>query len=306
MKSTTETQERVNQTTRRDPYQTVTETILNHLEKGIVPWRCPWNRKVGRPKNFHSGRAYSGINVMLLGCLGNDSPFWLTIRQANLLGGRVRKGERGTRIVKYGSYEHKPDGNENGEEKQTRYFLKDYVVFNANQIEKIEFPEIEDINPASTPDRVEAAEKIVSSMPQKPAIVEGQSVKAKYIPATDTVEMPALERFDDAEGYYLTLFHELAHATGHESRLKRKSLLESEKFGGEIYSKEELVAEMGAAFLGMESDIVQDDHEQSASYIKGWLNALNDPDHKRWIVQSAGQGQKAADFVLGKHVSDES
>lgn len=302
MKPKPPTQEGVKQATRRDPYQIVTDVILQHLESGVVPWSCPWNRKVGRPQNFHSDRPYQGINVMLLGCYGYASPYWLTIRQANLLGGRVRKGEHGARIVKYGSCQNKPEGNENNEKRQTRYFLRDYVVFNTLQIEGIEFPEVKDLKPLSSVKRLENAERIVSSMPQKPVIEEGQTVKAGYVPVTDTVEIPAIERFEKAEGYYQTLFHELIHSTGHESRLKRKSLIESDGFGGEKYSKEELIAEMGAAFLGMEVGTVQDNHEQSASYIGGWLNVLGEPEHKHWVVQCASQAQKAADFVLGKCV----
>jgi len=306
MKPNTPTQEGVEQATRRDPYQTVTDVILKHLENGIVPWRCPWNREVGRPQNFHTERSYHGINVMLLGCFGYASPYWLTIRQANLLGGRVRKGEHGARIVKYGSYQSKPEGNGNSEKEQTRYYLRDYVVFNALQIEGIEFPEVEDLKSLSSLRRLETAARIESSMPQKPVIKEGQTVQAGYCVATDTVEIPAIGRFEKAEGYYQTLFHELIHSTGHESRLKRKSLVELDGFGGEIYSKEELVAEMGAAFLGMEAGTVQDNHEQSASYIRGWLDALGEPEHKHWIVQCAGQAQKAADFVLAKHVAEPS
>ena len=102
------------------------------------------------------------------------------------------------------------------------------------------------------------------------------------------------------EDFYITLFHELVHSTGHASRLNRKSLIKHDGFGGKLYSEEELVAEMGAAFLGTEADIVRDEHEQSASYLKGWLDVLKDKDHKRWIVQAAGQATKAADFIMDR------
>lgn len=284
---------------RRDPYQQVTDTILQRLEEGVVPWRCPWNRKVGKPTNFHTLQPYRGVNVLLLGCRGHASPFWLTFRQASDLGGHVRKGERGTPIVKYGQYERQHEGSRNSSEKETVFFLKEYVAFNAVQIEGIDFSDRAVHSPPNESDRIQAAEKIIGSMPQPPQINEGGSVRASYNRKTDAVKMPAFARFDGAESFYLTLFHELIHATGHHSRLNRKSLVESDGFGGKVYSEEELVAEMGAAFLGMEADLVQDDHEQSAAYIESWLEALSEPDHKRWIVKAASQATKAADFILG-------
>ena len=114
------------------------------------------------------------------------------------------------------------------------------------------------------------------------------------------VNMPAFSRFESAEGYYSTLFHELVHSTGHASRLNRESLTKHDEFGGPVYSQEELVAEMGAAFLGLEADIVRDQHEQSAAYLNGWLGVLRAQDHKRWMVQAASQAAKAADFILNR------
>lgn len=286
---------------RCDPYQVVTEIVLRHLENGTAPWRRPWNNAVGRPRNFHTGNPYQGINVLLLGWSEYASPHWLTVRQANRLGGRVRKGEKGTRIVKYGTYQHRqePESTDDTEERETRYYLREYAVFNAHQIEGIAFPDLETSEPLQESVRSEAAETIVASMPRKPVIVEGKSVRAVYCLKTDTVEMPAFERFETSDGYHLTLFHELIHATGHPSRLNRKSLIESGPFGSKTYSKEELVAEMGAAFLGMEVDIVADDFEQSAAYLKGWLEVLREPNLKRWIVQAAGQATKAVKFIRG-------
>jgi antirestriction protein ArdC len=136
-------------------------------------------------------------------------------------------------------------------------------------------------------------------MPSPPEIRQGKYDEACYDRATDTVDMPAMKSFESGEAFYATLFHELVHATG-QSRLNRKTLIESDGFGGEIYSQEELVAEMGAAFLNAEADIARDNHEQSAGYIKGWLDVLRDKDHKRWIVQAANQAAKATDFILNR------
>lgn len=282
---------------RFDPYQAVTETILQHLEKGIVPWRRPWDASVGRPCNLASGHPYQGINVLLLGVKRFASPYWMTMRQANDLGGQVRKGERGTLIVKAGRHEKRIKGQE--EETQTRYYLRGYTVFNALQIDGLDLAAEPAKEQLAVKQHIEAAERIVAQMPAKPEIIEGKTVQACYRVSSDTIEMPALSRFDSAEMYHLVLFHELIHATGHESRLNRPSLVNGGPSVMREYSKEELVAEMGAAILGMEAGIVQDDHEQSAAYLESWLQTLGEPNRKRWIVEAASQAGKATKFILG-------
>lgn len=281
-----------------DTYQAVTDTILKRLEQGTVPWRQPWDRRVGMPCNFASGHAYQGINVMLLGMQRYASPHWLTLRQANDLGGQVRKGERGTLIVKYGRHERVTKGQE--EEKKTVYYLRGYTVFNATQIDGIEFQLSSEREEVPSEKRIEAAMQIVEGMPSKPAIREGIKVKAAYRIDTDTIEMPALSRFESPESYHHTLFHELVHATGHESRLNRQSLIGATSAVMSEYSKEELVAEMGAAFLAMEAGIVQDEHEQSAAYLRSWLDVLREPNRKRWVVEAASMAAKAANYVLAR------
>jgi len=126
-----------------------------------------------------------------------------------------------------------------------------------------------------------------------------------YRPARDEIEMPPFSRFDSGESYYGSLFHELGHATGHPSRLNRESLTQHDGFGGQVYSNEELVAEMCAAFVGIEAEIVKDRHEQSAAYLGGWLDVLKAKDHRRWIVQAASHATRAADFILGRAASDD-
>lgn len=284
---------------RPDTYQTVTDAILKHLEQGVVPWRCPWDRKVGRPCNLASNRLYQGINVLLLGLRRYASPFWLTMQQANDLGGQVRKGEHGTLIVKYGRHDRRTKGRED-EETKTIYYLRGYTVFNVLQIDGLNLnSSILDERELPTPEkRVEAAEQIVAGMPSKPDIKEGKKVQACYRLSSDTIEMPALSRFESAESYHLTLFHELVHSTGHESRLNRASLVGADSSVMNEYSKEELVAEMGAAFLAMEADIVQDGHEQSAAYLQCWLETLREPNRKRWIVEAGSQAAKAVKYIL--------
>jgi len=284
---------------RIDPYQLVTDLIIQHLERGTVPWRCPWHRKTGPPINFHTGKPYRGANILLLGLHHLASPYWLTFCQARERGGSVRKGERGAMVVKFGKYEKKSSDTTKAEEKKESFFLRSYTVFNAVQIDGIDFPAASP-PPQSEKSRIDRAEEIVRGMPQPPVIREGRSDRAVYMRGTDVVEMPAFGTFETPENFHATLFHELVHSTGHQSRLNRKSLVENDGFGGNVYSQEELVAEMGAAFLAVEADIVRDEHEQSASYLQSWLTVLRDKDHRRWIVQSANQAGRAADFILGR------
>lgn len=292
----------------KDPYQTVTDLIIEHLERGTVPWRCPWQRDVGIPRNFHTGKTYNGINVLLLGLRHQASPWWLTFQQALERGGHVRKGEKGSMVIKVGNCKAKPAlpgsepplaGSSADDPKQKgRMFLREYTVFHASQIEGIEFPTVSAAQVRNMDERIAAAEQLVAAMPNCPSIHEGARTVACYRPATDTVQMPSYGSFESAETYYLTLFHELVHATGHPSRLNRDSLTKHDQFGGPVYSQEELVAEMGAAFLSLEAGIVRDAHEQSASYLQSWLEVLRAKEHKRWIVSAAAQATKAADFIL--------
>ncbi len=292
------------QPARTDPYQLVTDTILAHLDHGVVPWRCPWNRSTGRPRNFHSGHEYRGVNVLLLGLLQFASPWWMTFRQVQERGGKVRKGEHGSLVMKWGRHDKTVKNGDGTEEKKKTFFLKSYKVFNATQIDDIEFPPAEKGPQLDPTQRIARAEQIVRDMPQPPIIREGRGTRAFYRPSSDTIEMPAFASFETPEDFHLTLFHELTHAVGHESRLARKGIQESDGFGGKVYSQEELVAEMGAAFLGMEVGIVRDQHEQSAAYLKGWLDELKEPDHRRWIVLAANQAGRAADFILGRTPDD--
>ncbi len=287
---------------RTDPYQLVTDLILAHLESGVVPWRCPWNRSTGRPRNFHTGKEYQGVNILLLGLQRFASPWWMTFRQTQERGGHVRKGERGACVIKWGRQQRTTKNGDGSEENRTVFYLRSYRVFNAAQIEGVLFPAAESTAQLDPAQRIAQAESIVRQMPKIPAIKEGTTTQACYRRVADTVEMPAFERFDSPENYYLTLFHELVHSTGHESRLARKGVTESDGMGGKTYSQEELVAEMGAAFLGTEVDIIRDQHEQSAAYLQGWLDVLREPDHRRWIVQASTQAGRAADFILGRAV----
>lgn len=230
---------------RKDPYQAVTDLIIEHLERGTVPWRCPWQRETGMPRNFHTGKAYSGINVLLLGFRHQPSPYWLTFRQAVERGGNVRKGEKGSIVVKYGQAKPKADASASASSQpglkaedpkpKRRMFLREYTVFNACQIEGIEFPSVSPVHAKSMDERIAAAEQVVANMPNRPSIHEGARERACYSLLNDTVRMPSFGSFENAESYHLTLFHELVHAVGHPARLNRPSLVKHDEFGGPVY-----------------------------------------------------------------------
>jgi len=224
------------------PYQVITDRILALLEQGTVPWQQPWDSATGVPRNLFSQRPYNGINVWLLTAMRYQSPFWATFNQVKTAGGNVRKGERGVPVGFWKVYDGKEDP-ETGETEK-RFVLRYYTVFNAAQLEGIAVPTIEGTPCDFTP--IEMGEKLVGNMPNRPAIVHGHQ-RAFYRPATDTLHMPLPPCFQRPEAYYATLLHELTHATGHTSRLHRTTLTDLCLFGSPEYSKEELVAEMGAA-----------------------------------------------------------
>jgi len=276
-------------------YQLVTDRIIEKLESGCVPWKMPWSSDA--PKNLISGKSYRGINVFMLGSLGYMSPYWLTFKQAQSLGGSVTKGEKGTPVVFWKTWktmETDPDSQKT--EKKSRFVLRYYSVFNIEQCalpaEEIpqEDPTIQHFDP------IPNCERVVKQWIDKPEI-QHNGARACYSPELDYVNIPAPELFDTSQAYYTTLFHEFTHSTGHQSRLDRKGITEPIGFGSNSYSKEELVAEMGAAFLSGHCGIEDQTLDNSASYIQGWLGRLReDP---TLVVKAAGLAQKASDYILG-------
>jgi antirestriction protein ArdC len=271
-------------------YETVTESIIKQLESGVAPWRKPWGTET--PANFSSKKEYRGINIFLLASQGYGSRYWVTYRQAQALGGTVRNGQHGSKVVfwKIGKYRSE---NQKSEETANRrsILLRCYIVFNLEQCEGIKFPApVRAINP------IEQCESIVRAMPNPPGFA--QDARACYWPATDTVGMPARSAFLAAEEYYSTLFHEITHSTGHPARLGREGIMSHSPFGSEGYSKEELVAEMGAAMLCGAAGIESRTLGNSAAYLQTWINKLKLD--SRLIVSAASQAQKAADYILSK------
>jgi antirestriction protein ArdC/DNA repair protein RadC len=245
-----------------------------------------------------SRKPYRGINTFLLSSARYASPYWLTMRQVNILGGSVRKGEKSFPVVFWKIFREE---GENDEIKRVP-FLRYYSVFNVAQCEGINAPVIE-VGGDSKFKPIAKCESVVSEMPKRP-VIRHESDRACYHPALDTVSMPEAKLFESGEHYYSTLFHELIHSTGHVSRLNRKEIAEPNKFGSDPYSREELVAEMGAAFMCGHCEIENQTMEDSASYIQHWLERLKAD--RKLVVLAAAQAQKACDFILDvKHIEGE-
>ena len=272
-------------------YEIITERILNLLEQGTVPWHKPWTGG-GLAQNLVSQRPYRGINCFLLNISGYSSPYWATLNQINKKGGRVIKGQKSTPVVfwKWIEIEDEETG-----EKVEKPFLRYYRVFNLEQTEGLAAPESDKPKEIEfTP--IERCEKLIQAMPNKP-LGQHKHQAAWYKPSLDLINMPRPETFESKEEYYSTFFHELAHATGHPSRLNRPTLTEMAPFGSTNYSKEELVAEMTSAMLCGVTGIENRTIDNSAAYVQGWLKKLKND--KRLVVLAAAQAQKAADYIQG-------
>src|SRR5579885_2638321 len=286
-----------------DVYQIVTDKIINLLESGVVPWRRPWT-STGLPRNLVSKKPYRGVNVFLLSASKYVSPFWLTMRQANELGGHIRKGEESTAIVFWKIDDVKQsnedlDAEETEQKTRRRFLLRFYRVWNLEQCELPQavldkLPKVE----THHHDPIEAVEKIIARMPNPPEIVRGGS-KAFYSPITDRIILPPRELFISAEEEAATETHELIHSSGSEKRLSREGICEAAPFGSPVYSKEELCAELGAAYLCAEAGISNAVIHNQAAYVAGWLKKLRDD--RKLLIHAAAQAQHAADFILNRN-----
>ena len=290
---------------KRDVYQIVTDKIITLLESGTIPWKKPWRGgAAAMPKNAVSKKPYRGVNVWLLtmtaDAMGYNSAYWLTYKQAKDLGGNVRKGEKSSLVVFWKFLDIQKIDKETGEKYTDQVpFLRYYNVFNADQCDDVKVPvEETTTEPDLVFEPIQACENIVEHMPNRPEIVHDNVSRAYYRPSADLVHMPNKEKFTGIEEYYSTLFHELTHSTSHETRLNRKDNTRIAAFGDADYSKEELVAEMGAAYLCGMSDIETAIIENTVAYIQNWLKALRND--KKLVVHAAGQAQKAADYILGE------
>jgi antirestriction protein ArdC len=288
-------------TNQADLYTRITNKIISDLENGTRTWMKPWNAehaagRITRPLR-HNAAPYRGINVLVLWCeaeeRGYACPLWMTFKQAIDLGGHVRKGEHGTTVV----YADRFTKSETGDDGQTVEheipFMKGYTVFNCEQIEALpaEYYALATA-PNEQIDRIDRAEKFFANT--KLEINHGGNM-AYYNVQQDRIQMPPFVAFKDAESYYATLAHESTHATRHEKRLNRD--FGRKRFGDEGYAVEELVAELGSAFLCADLQLALEPREDHASYIANWLTVLKND--KRAIFTAAAHAERAAAFLHG-------
>lgn len=280
-----------------DIKQHVTDTIIAQIEAGTPPWRKPWTGDASGAcfPLRHNGEPYKGINILMLWAtamtLGYNSARWMTFKQALDLGGCVKKGQKATKSVFYGSIEREDEITAEGEDgKRHIRFAKTNNVFNADQIEGL--PEEYYIWPEPPRDLGTEADATLDAFFAGIGveIVTTEDPKAYYSPGKDHIHMPPIATFYDASGYYGTLAHEQIHATGHQKRLARIEKFQDRK----AYAFEELVAEIGACFLGVQLGI-DPQFDQSAAYIEGWLDALKSD--KEMIFKAAAEAQRAVDHI---------
>lgn len=284
---------------RPDLYETITSKIIADLERGVRPWTRPWSAghlagQITRPLR-HNLQPYSGVNVVLLWMeavqRGYGAPIWMTFRQALELGGHVRKGERGATVV-YANRIKRLEQDDDGRDVEREIpFLKAYTVFNVEQIDGLP-----SLFHATAELRLDPAARLAHAdafFTATGADIRHGGDQAFYAPSADRVQMPPFETFTDAEAYYATLAHELTHWTRHPSRLDRD--FGRQRFGDEGYAREELVAELGAAFLCADLGLELTPREDHAGYIGSWLEVLKGD--KRFIVSAAAHTQRACEFL---------
>jgi len=284
---------------KQDIYTRVTNRIIAELERGVRPWIKPWSvehaaGRITRPLR-QNGIPYRGINVLLLWSealeKGYAAPLWMTYKQSQELGAQVRKGQHGSQVV-FADRFTKTETNDAGEAVEHAIpFLKTYTVFNVEQIEGL--PEhfyAKPTNPLPLAERIAHADAFVTATG---ADIHHGGNMAYYAPSPDTIQLPPFEAFKDKESYYATALHELTHWTRHEKRLARE--FGRKRFGDEGYAREELVAELGSAFLCADLGITADIRDDHAAYLDHWLKIVQND--KRAIFSAAAHAQRAADFL---------
>jgi antirestriction protein ArdC len=284
----------------RDVYDIVTSLIIQKLEQGIIPWKQPW-KDLGPPRNLITQRPYRGMNLLLLNALGFPENEFLTFKQVQDLGGRIKKGEKANLVVLWVWIDEDTNKRMQEVKGRKRPLLRYYFVFNSTQCTGLPTRAVQlETKPNNT---IEKCEGIVAGMPNRPNIVHNEN-EAYYHPLADFINMPKMQMFESSQGYFATLFHEMIHSTGSEGRLNRKELTDLTKFGSESYSIEELTAEIGSCYLTSYAGIAMNGLTNSVAYLQGWLDRLKND--KRLIVYASAHAQKAVDYVLNiKHQDNE-
>jgi len=297
---------------RRNIQKEVAEKLIDRIKsKGLMPWECPWTRIPGSnlmPINFATRQPYSGINVFLLWSEAQEKGYtqnlWMTANQANKLGGQIRKGEKSVLCVRYGRYKKEVKNERTGEEEEKTFiYSKGFSLFNVEQVEGVEVDGEEICLTVDSSESVANINRIAQTLADNTGLnlsVAGD--QAYFSPVLDKVNMPARE-FESPEAYVATYAHELTHSTGHWNRLDRFSEFQG-RFDthNEDYAFEELIAEMGSAFVCAELG-VQGRHEQHASYLGSWIKHL-ETDY-RYLTQAASAASKAHSFIMKGGVTSE-
>lgn len=265
-------------------YEIVTDKIVAELDKGKIPWSAGFIRHT--PMNYESKRPYTGVNRLLLALAGFEQPYFLTFNQIKKYKGRIKNGEKSNIVIFIKNYEKEIMGP-NGVEIETRFVMRYYRVFNIEQIEGVEF-ELDENRPVN---KIKACEDIINGYKNCPPIIEDLGKDPSYDPAKDEVYMPPRKNFKNEVEFYATLFHELIHSTGHETRLKR--LLTTDRTNTE-YAREELVAELGSVFLSQDFDLPIR-LKNHAGYIQYWSKHLKDD--PKLIVRAASKAEQAINYI---------
>lgn len=288
-------------TTRTDVYTRVTSHIVAELERGVRPWLKPWNAenaagRITRPLR-HSGQPYQGINILMLWASAEmqaySCPFWLTFQQAKQLGGHVKKGEHGSPVVYASTFKKKEQTDDGSETEAEIPFLKEYTVFNAEQCEGLPGHYYTLAEPPT--ETIERIKHVEAYFANTKADIRTGGNRAYYAMEADFVQMPPLETFRDAEAHAATLAHEMTHWTRHQTRLNRE--FGRKRWGDEGYAMEELVAELGSAFLCADLKITPEIRDDHAAYVAEWLKVLKDD--KRAIFSAASHASKAVEYLHG-------
>lgn len=279
-------------------YQIVTDRIIAEMEKGVIPWHKPWicSGKHAGAFNRISKRSYSLLNQILLSHTGEYASF----KQWKDLGGKVRKGEK-AEIVVFWKMLDVTETDKDGKEVKKKIPLLRYLnVFHISQVDGVEPLESPSLEEGTEEESLLEAENVIAGYIGREGIrLENteESDNAFYSPATDRIVVPRKSQYKNIHEYYSTLFHEMVHSTGHEKRLNRLETGKAAAFGGQSYSKEELVAEIGsAAILNTLNIEVPETFQNSVAYIQSWLKVLKND--CRFIVSAAGKAEKAVDYIL--------
>jgi antirestriction protein ArdC len=276
---------------KKDMYAAINNMIMEKLQNGKAPWRQTWN-DFGPARNYVSKKPYRGINALILNNTDFEYPLYLSFLQAKELGGNIKRGSKSIEVIYWKTLEF-----ENEEKIKRIPFLRYYNVFNIECVDGVKFK----LPAKYINDSIDQCESIINDMPSKPIIEHGGDEPC-YSWKEDRIKIPHRDNFTLSDEYYATLFHELAHSTGHESRLNRETGMKPAIYGSSDYCKEELVAEIATCFLCGESGITNNIIDNSSAYIQFWLERLTNllREDNKAFVKAAAQAQRATDFILSR------